>query len=147
MQLTLRKFFRFLVDEREIAGSPCDGIKRTRYRVDPQPLYTLDEIKTLLASCDLKTPSGIRDYAIFMVLFDTGVRMGELIFMSPPDFSNRLVKIDGKTGVRYVPLGLRSLQALERSLRKWSVPDRPLCKGKYGPLITSRVLQMVIRHA
>ena len=31
VQLALRKFFRFLVDEGEIAGSPCDGIKLTRY--------------------------------------------------------------------------------------------------------------------
>ena len=61
VQLALRKFFRFLVDEGEIAGSPCDGIKLTRYRIDPQPLYNMDEIKALLASCDLKTLSGIRD--------------------------------------------------------------------------------------
>ena len=61
VQLALRKFFRFLVEEGEIAGSPCDGIKLTRYRVDSQPLYSLDEIKALLASCDLRTPSSIRD--------------------------------------------------------------------------------------
>ena len=146
VQLALRKFFRFLVEEGEIAGSPCDGIKLTRYRVDPQPLYRLDEIKALLASCDLKTPSGIRDYAIFMVLFDTGVRGGELISMNPPDWKNRLVKVDGKTGVRYVPLGLSSLHALERYIRKWSIPDIPLWRGKYGPLTTSGVLQMVRRR-
>ena len=73
VQLALRKFFRFLVQEGEIASNPCEGIKLTRYRVDPQPLYSLEEIKSLVASCDLKTPSGIRDYAIFIVLFDTGV--------------------------------------------------------------------------
>ena len=78
VQLALRKFFRFLVEEGEISGSPCDGIKLTRYRVDPQPLYRLDEIKALLASCASKTPSGIRDYAIVIVLFDTGVRVGGL---------------------------------------------------------------------
>jgi len=146
VQLALRKFFRFLVDEGEIASSPCDRIKLTRYRIDPQPLYTMDEIKALLASCDLKTPSGVRDYAIIMVLFDSGVRVGELISMSPPDWKNRLVKVDGKTGVRYVPLGLSSLQALERYIRKWSVPDSPMWRGKYGPLTTSGVLQMVKRR-
>ena len=109
-------------------------------------MYTLDEIKALLASCDLKTPSGIRDYAIIMVLFDSGVRVGELISMSPPDWKNRLVKVDGKTGVRYVPLGLSSLQALERYIRKWSVSDSPMWRGKYGPLTTSGVLQMVRRR-
>ena len=89
----------------------------------------MDEIKALLASCDLKTPSGVRDYAIVIVLFDTGVRVGELISMSPPYWKYRLVKVDGKTGVRYVPLGLSSLQALERYLRKWSVPDSPIWEG------------------
>jgi len=61
VQSALRKFFRFLMDEGEIAGSPCDRIQLTRYRVDSQPLYSLDEIKALLASCDLRTPSSIRD--------------------------------------------------------------------------------------
>ena len=75
VQLALPKFFRFLVDEGEIAGSPCDRIQLTRYIIDPQPLYSMDEIKALLTSCDLKTLTGIRDYAIIMVLFDSGVRV------------------------------------------------------------------------
>ena len=45
MQLALRKFLRFLVEKGEIASNPCDGIKLTRYRIDPQPLYSVDEIK------------------------------------------------------------------------------------------------------
>ena len=77
LQLALRKFFRFLVEDGEIAVSPCDGIKLTRYRVDPQPLYRVEEIKALLVSCDRKTLSGVRDYAIITVLFDTGVRVQE----------------------------------------------------------------------
>ena len=60
LQLALRKFFRFLVDDGEIPTSPCDSIKLTRYRTDPQPLYNIEEIKLLLASCDLQTLSGIR---------------------------------------------------------------------------------------
>ena len=146
VQLALRRFFRYLVEEGEIAVSPCDGIKLTRYRVNPQPLYSMDEIKALLASCDLKTHSGIRDYAIVIVLFDTGVRVGELISMSSPDWKNRLLRVDGKTGVRYVPLGLSSLQALERYIRKWNILHAPMWIGKYGPLTTSGVLQMVRRR-
>ena len=140
-QLALRKFFRFLVEDGEIAVSPCDGIKLTRYRVDPQPLYRIEEIKALLASCDRKTLSGVRDYAIITVLFDTGVRVGELISMGLPDWKNHLVRVDGKTGVRYVPLGLGSLQALERYTRKWGVTNDSLWMGKYGSLTASGVLQ------
>ena len=113
VQLALRKFFRFMSDEGEIKSNPCDGIKLTKYRVAPQPLYSVDEIKSLLSSCLLKTPPGTRDYAIMTVLFDTGVRVGELISMGAPDWDNRLIQVDGKTGIRYVPLGIGSLQALE----------------------------------
>ena len=146
LQLALRKFFRFLVEDGEIAVSPCDGIKLTRYRVAPQPLYGVEEIKALLASCDRKTLSGVRDYAIITVLFDTGVRVGELISMGLPDWKNHLVRVDGKTGVRYVPLGLSSLQALERYTRKWGVTNDSLWMGKYGSLTASGVLQMVRRR-
>ena len=143
LQLALRKFFRFLAEEGEIDISPCDGIKLTKYRTDPQPLYSLEEIKTLLASCDSKTLSGIRDYAIITVLFDTGVRVGELISLGLPEWKHHLVSVDGKTGVRYVPLGLSSLRTLERYTRKWNVTHYPLWRGKYGPLTPSGVLQMV----
>jgi len=145
-QLALRKFFRFISDEGEIKSNPCDGIKLTKYRVSPQPIYSVEEIKELLRSCVLKTPTGIRDYAIVTVLFDTGVRVGELISMDVPDWRNSLIRVDGKTGIRYVPLSIHSLQALDRYIRKWHITGAPFWRGKYGPLTSYGVLQMVKRR-
>ena len=145
IQLALRKFFRFLLEDGEISINPCEGIKLTRYKTEPQPMYSLEDIKKLLSSCDIKTQNGVRDYAIINVLFDTGMRVGELISMSLPDWKNKLVKVDGKTGVRFVPLGLSSLQVLERYMRKWNVSVEPLWQGKYGALTASGVLQMIER--
>jgi len=146
VQLALRKFFRFMSEEGEIEFNPCDGIKLTKYQVAPQPIYSMDEIKNLLSSCVLKTPPGTRDYAIMTVLFDTGVRVGELISMDAPDWGSRLIRVDGKTGIRYVPLGIGSLQALDRCIRKWHVTGNPFWRGKYGPFTSSGVLQMVRRR-
>jgi len=146
VQLALRKFFRFMSEEGEIEVNPCDGIKLTKYRVAPQPIYSVDEIKNLLSSCVLKTSTGIRDYAMMTVLFDTGVRVGELISMDAPDWGNRLIRVDGKTGIRYVPLGIGSLQALDRYIRKWHITGNPFWRGKYGPFTPSGVLQMVRRR-
>ena len=145
-QLALRKFFRFMSDEGEIKSNPCDGIKLPKYRVAPQPIYSVEEIKELLRSCLLKTSTGIRDYAMMTVLFDTGVRVGELISMDAPDLGNSLIRVDGKTGIRYVPLGVGSLQALDRYVRKWHITGNPFWRGKYGPLTPSGVLQMVRRR-
>ena len=145
-QLALRKFFRFMSDEGEIKSNPCNGIKLTKYRVAPQPIYSVEEIKELLRSCLLKTSTGIRDYAMMTVLFDTGVRVGELISMDAPDWGNSLIRVDGKTGIRYVPLGVGSLQALDRYVRKWHITGNPFWRGKYGPFTPSGVLQMVRRR-
>ena len=71
-----------------------------RYRVDPQPTYTEGEVKRLLAACDPSTREGIRDRAMVSVLFDTGVRQGELVSMDLPDWERRLVRVEGKTGIR-----------------------------------------------
>jgi len=146
VQLALRKFFRFMSEEREIEFNPCDGIKLTKYRVAPQPIYSVDEIKNLLSSCVLKTSTGTRDYAIMTMLFDTAVRVRELISMDAPDWGNRLIRVDGETGIRYVPLGIGSLQALDRYIRKWHISGKPFWRGKNGTFTSSGVLQMARRR-
>ncbi|MDA1257436.1 MAG: tyrosine-type recombinase/integrase [Chloroflexi bacterium] len=144
-QLALRRFFRFLVQEGEIGSDPTRDVKPVRYRVVPQPIYTDDEIKRLLKACDLQTLNGVRNRAMVTVLFDTGVRAGELVSMQIPDWDRRSVRVDGKTGVRDVPLGVASIQAVERYVRRWKLADGPLWQGKKGPLTGSGVLQLIQR--
>ena len=91
-QLSLRRFFRFMVAEGEIGNDPTSSIKLTRYRVDPQPTYTSAEVKRLLLACNARTRTGLRDRALIMVLIDTGVREGELVSMGLPDWDQRQVK-------------------------------------------------------
>ena len=144
-QLGLRRFFRFLFREGDIQHDPTEQMKLTRYRVDPQPTYTEAEVRQLLMACSTKTLIGLRDRAMVLVLFDTGVREGELVSMHVPDWSKSLVSVDGKSGVRQVPLGTASLQAIERYTRRWGMQDGPLWRGKKGPLTCSGVLQAIRR--
>ena len=144
-QLGLRRFFRFLVREGEIEADPTSNMQLTRYRVDPQPTYSSAEVKRLLLACNMRTLEGLRDRAMVTVLFDTGVREGELVSMGIPDWDKRLVKVTGKTGVRVVPLGTSALQALERYVRRWGIAEGSLWRGRKGPLTGSGVLQAVRR--
>jgi len=57
------------------------------------------------------------------------------------------VRVDGKTGVRVVPLGDASLLVVQRYTRKWSVTTEPLWRGKEGRIAESGVYQMVRRRA
>jgi len=144
-QIALRRFFRFLVREREIPRDPTSTMKLVRYRVDPQPTYSEAEVKRLLAVCDPRTREGIRDRAMVTVLFDTGTREGELVSMGLPDWDRRVVQVDGKTGIRRVYLGTVALLAIERYARRWGIADGPLWRGKKGPLTGSGTLQLVRR--
>jgi len=84
-QFGLRRFFRYLIAEGEIEADPIVAIKPVKYRVSPQPTYSPVEVSQLIKVCDSSTANGVRDRAIITVLFDTGVRVGELISMGIPD--------------------------------------------------------------
>ncbi len=144
-QLALRRFFRFLAHEGEIPDDPASELQLAHYKADPQPAYSEGEIKRLVLVCDPKTPDGLRNRALVLTLFDTGVRVGELVSMSLPDWERRRVTVTGKTGVRHVPLGVAALQATERYVRRWRIAEGTLWRGKRGMLTTSGVLQIVRR--
>jgi len=144
-QLALRRFFRFLVREGEIRRDPTTDMKLASFRVEPQPTYREAEVKRLFLACDSRTLEGIRDKALILTLFDTGVREGELVSMGLPHWERRIVRVDGKTGVRDVPLGTATLQAVERYVRRWGITEPPLWRGKKGALTGSGVLQIVRR--
>ena len=144
-QLGLRRFYRFLIEEGEVASDPTQGMKLARYRVDPQPTYTEAEVKRLLLVCNTKSSGGLRDRALVTVLFDTGVRVGELVSMGLPDWQRRVVRVEGKTGIRDVFLGTAALQTVERYARRWRITEGRLWRGKKGPLTESGVHQAVAR--
>ena len=144
-QLALRSFFRFLVAEGEVRRDPTRDMKLAKYRVEPQPTYSEAEVKRLLLACDNRTLDGLRNRAMVMVLFDTGVRESELLSMSWPDFDKGRSRVSGKTGTRDVPLGMATLQAVERYVRRWHITEAPVWRGKRGPLTRSGVLQVARR--
>jgi len=146
-QLGLRRFFRFLVDEGEIKRDPSATIRLKRYRTKPQPTYSPSEISVLIAACDTTTDAGIRDRAMLTVLFDTGVRVGELVFMRMPNWDTNVVSVDGKTGVRIIPLGVTSQVAIRRYVRRWGIHQGLLWRGRRGVIKESGVFQMIRRVA
>jgi site-specific recombinase XerD len=144
-QLGLRRFFRFLKDEGEIRKDPTAEIKLVAPKSDPQPTYTEAEVRRLVLVCSPRSREGVRDRALLLTLFDTGVREGELVSMGLPDWERRRALVSGKTGARWVPFGLATLQALDRYTRRWGVDTDPLWRGRKGSLTCSGVLQAVRR--
>jgi site-specific recombinase XerD len=145
--LALRRFCRWLLSEGELRRDPTQGLRLPSFRTPPMPAYTPAEVRRLLMACDRRTLLGVRDYALVLVLFDTGVRAGELCSMTCQglDWERGAARVVGKTGPREVPLGRSAQEALLRYLRRWGIESGPVWRGERGSLSEGGVLQAIRR--
>ncbi|MCM2324514.1 MAG: tyrosine-type recombinase/integrase, partial [Oligoflexia bacterium] len=76
---TLRSFFRWLVDEGQLARNPAEGVRFLNPRRLSRTVgFTDDEVQRVLAVPNLHTRTGALHFAILMVLFYCGLRRSEL---------------------------------------------------------------------
>lgn len=104
----VKLFFSFLAAESFIFENPA--LKLTIRRARPKLGYVMndDEVRKLLASPDISTPTGLRDRAVMEVLYATGIRRKELIRIKifDADCKNKTLRIMGKgSKERMLPLG------------------------------------------
>ncbi|MCP4642865.1 MAG: site-specific tyrosine recombinase XerD [bacterium] len=108
----IRRFHRFLVDERESAVDPTDGFDSPRLMRSLPHVLTRVEIERLLNAPDTGTPQGVRDAAILELFYSCGLRISELASVQVRNVSleESAVRVHGKgTKVRLVPLGRRAI--------------------------------------
>ncbi len=117
----LRRYYRWLIREREIDHDPCLNIDAAR---QPRRLpRTLSEaqVEALLAAPDVATPLGLRDRAMLEVLYATGLRVSELVGLRSFEvgLAEGVVRVTGKGNKeRLVPLGYEAVFWVERWLRE-----------------------------
>jgi site-specific recombinase XerD len=150
----LVQFWKWAVDEDEIERSPMDKMKAPRVPDKPVPVVEADEFRKLLRAAEGKGYNERRDTALLLVLYDTGVRLGELVGMKleDVDLRDRLAYVTGKGGhTRAVRFGARTAVALDRYLRlrrgHKRATDTALWLGQDGPLSDSGVAQIVARRS
>ena len=127
---TLRRFYRWLLDQGRIKVDPLLNIERPRVADRFPKTLSEAQVEALLAAPDVNTPRGLRDRALLEVLYATGLRVTELIGLKMFELSltDGLVRVFGKGNKeRLVPLGEVAVEWLERWLRD----GRPeLLKGR-----------------
>jgi site-specific recombinase XerD len=149
----LQQFFRWAVDEEEIAASPMDKMAAPRVPDKPVPVVSEDQFRKLLKGADGRDFVDRRDAAILLVLYDTGIRRGELagLRLEDVDLKTRLAYVTGKGGhVRAVKFGTKTAVALDRYLRlrrtNRSGDADSLWLGQDGPLTVSAFGQMLAKR-
>jgi site-specific recombinase XerD len=117
----LRSFFRWVAADYGLDASPMAGIPRPKLPPPRTPVLALEQIRAILAACAGKDEDDLRDRAIVLLLFETGMRRAECAALNLADVSmeQRVITICHGKGdkERKVKLQPDTWDAIRRYLR------------------------------
>lgn len=154
----IRSFFRYLQDLEPGRLLQCQRIlaisgKRAPVRTDVNHLVP-QRMKQLLDGPDLRLSAGQRDAALLSLLYDAGLRVQELIDLTPAQVrleSPAQINVMGKGRKRrLVPLMARTGELLGMYLRKHNLDDpkrhkAPLFFNRQGKPLTRAGVRYIVR--
>ena len=114
---TLKVFFKFLVAMDVIAkeNNPTADIQNLKESRTVITTFTDDEVKKIINSTGSETYSNIRDKAILICMFETGVRVSELVGLKNDDVLLDRIFIRGKgSHERYVYISKKMRKQFKR---------------------------------
>ena len=85
----LRAFFKYLVRREVIETDPTEGIRPPSQSRKLPKVVPEDLIGSLMAAPDSSGPTGLRDIAIMETLYSTGLRISELLSLTPDQVDSR----------------------------------------------------------
>jgi len=114
---SIRMFHRFLIRQDLSRIDPTETIDLPRLSRRLPAFLEIPEMNRLLETPDTSTPRGMRDRALFELLYATGMRVSELIGLKLPDVfeSEGFVRVFGKgSKERLVPVGAVAIDRVQR---------------------------------
>ncbi len=135
----LRLFGSFLVRKNIWLENYAHEIDKPKTIRTLPKVLEVDQVDTLLANIDTKKPLGIRDRALYELIYSSGLRISEAcsLLISNIHFDEKLILVNGKGNKeRFIPFG----QVASDWLKKWIFEVRPAFVG-------SRVVPQVFVNA
>ena len=116
----LRALYRFLQADGRAAANPAALIEPPRPTRRLPDVLSASDVDRMLDAVDLSTPSGLRDRALFEMLYSCGLRVSEAVALQVTSLhpEQQLMTVAGKGGrQRLVPLMGAALDWVRRYLR------------------------------
>lgn len=118
--VTLRGFFRFLVQEKVINQDPARLIDLPKSGLKLPDVLSANEIARLLETPDTTRHKGLRDAAMLELLYAAGLRVSELLALKLRDINLEagFVRVLGKgSKERLVPVGEHARQKVQEYIK------------------------------
>lgn len=126
---SIRAMYRFFVMEEYVKTNVFNEVSAPKHdKLLPKQLY-VDEIEAMFKSIDKSNAIGIRNYCLLELLYDTGMRVSELVSLKITDinFNSDFINIFGKgKKERIVPF----VDALKDAIRDYMQFSRPILLTK-----------------
>jgi integrase/recombinase XerD len=106
--VAIRNLYRFLISEGFLSESPLERVDSPRLPAKLPRVLSVEEVERLLNQPDPSTPLGLRNRAMFELLYATGLRVSELVSLQLNHINLEVgcVRVLGKGGrERLVPMG------------------------------------------
>jgi integrase/recombinase XerD len=136
----VRSLFRYLLAEGLIDSDPTEHLSSPKQWSTIPKFLNREHVEKLIRTPDVNKPTGLRDRAMFELLYATGIRVSELVELrlSNLDSGPGLIRVTGKGNKqRLVPVHAEALAAI----RDYLGQGRPLLlKGRasHHLFVTSR---------
>jgi integrase/recombinase XerD len=125
---SLKSYFEFVIQIGQRKDNPVRLLDMPRLAKHLPEVMTVDEVDLFLQEIDCSTISGLRDRALFELIYSCGLRVSEAVSLEVSDlyFEEGLIKVTGKgSKERLIPLGERA----EYWLKSYLIEARPAyCK-------------------
>ena len=155
----IRSFFRYVARLGYTGANPAELVLTPKHNRAIPAYLAVDDMFRLLDSIKIDTLFGLRNRAMFEVLYSSGVRISELagLSMSDIDFSDRSIRVMGKgSKERIVPLGHKALAAIQAYRQKletdqgaakaeaYQANDGPVFLNKYFNRLSTRSIARIL---
>ncbi len=115
--VAVKVFFKFLKREGYLTSNPTSGFNLKRIALPLPKILKKEEIKTFFEGISQEDVIGKRDFALFLTLYATGIRVSELVSLFIASIKDEAIIVKGKgSKERVVPIAPIAVQAIDAYL-------------------------------
>jgi integrase/recombinase XerD len=150
--MTIKSFYNYLYENERITINPAKNIKQPKIE-EKMPVYLSEKesIKLLESVDEMGGYNKVRNYCIFTLLLNTGLRVSELvnIEIDKINFEEQFLLVKGKGNKqRFVPLNSACMRVIDDYMKDRNHKESNILfiNTRGNPLTRHNVLELVKRH-